>query len=417
VDVSAGVAGDMMLAALLDAGASLEVVQEAVDAVLPGAAALSTAPVLRAGLRGLKLSVAVAEQDQPHRRWHDLRIGLEQAPLADPVRRDALAVFAALAEAESRVHGSAVGDVHFHEVGAVDSVADVVGVCAAIHDLGIDRLAAGPIALGSGQVRTEHGILAVPVPAVLNLVPGWVVSGGGEGELATPTGVALITTLAEQVTAMPPMQVAAVGVGAGTRDPAGRANVVRVVVGEPVAAAAATMLSREVVIEANIDDLDPRVWPSVLAALFAAGALDAWLTPILMKKGRPAHTLHALTPEHHAGTVRRAMITHTSTIGVREIAVRKFALPRTWVPVEIGGAPVRVKVACEDGVILRATPEFDDVHALAERRGLPTQDVLAEVLAAAHASGLVRGKRLPGELDILRTSRRGTTAPSDTAPG
>jgi uncharacterized protein (TIGR00299 family) protein len=384
----------MMLAALLDSGASLAVVQAAIDAVLPRAATLSVAPVARAGLRALKLSVSVDAQEQPDRRWRDLRVTLEQAPLADPVRRDALAVFTALAQTEGRVHGIAVEDVHFHEAGAVDSVADVVGACAAIDDLGIDQLSAGPIALGSGQVSTEHGVLAVPVPAVLDLAKGWIVSGGGSGELATPTGVALVTTLAQGVLSMPLMRVDAVGVGAGTRDRAGQANVVRVVLGEPVTDEALTSPSREVVIEANVDDLDPRVWPSVLAALMDAGASDAWLTPILMKKGRPAHTVHALTPEHRVGDVRSALFAYTSTIGVREIAVGKFALPRTWVPVDVGGATVRIKIAYQGEVILRATPEFDDIQELADQGGVPVQDVLAQAQAAANASGLVPGRRL-----------------------
>jgi uncharacterized protein (TIGR00299 family) protein len=392
IDVSAGVAGDMLLGALLDAGASLEVVKAAVDAVLPGAATLSVAPVVRAGLRAVKLSVDVAEQSPPHRRWRDLRSSIVEAELTEPVRRDTLAVFTALARAEARVHGTTEDDVHFHEVGAVDSVADIVGVCAARHDLGIDGLSAGPLALGSGRVRTEHGALPVPVPAVLELTRGWLVSGGGPGELATPTGAALITTLAQGVDSIPLMRVAAVGIGAGTRNPPDRANVVRVVIGSAGAPA-----TREVVIEANVDDLDPRVWPSVLAALLHAGAADAWLTPILMKKGRPAHTLHALTPAHRTAEVRGAMFRHTSTIGVRETTVDKIALPRTWRAVEVDGGKVRIKIAHQDDVILRATPEFDDVQSVADRRGAPIHDVLAEAAAAANALGLRPGQPLPGE--------------------
>lgn len=395
VDSSAGVAGDMVLAALLDAGASLDVVQAAVDAVLPQTATLSVEPVIRAGLRALKLSVGVAAVEQPDRRWRDLRATLERAPLSEPVRRNALAVFAALAQAEGRVHGIDVEDVHFHEIGAVDSVADVVGVCAAIDDLGIDKLSAGPIALGSGKVSTEHGILAVPVPAVLELTKGWIVLGGGSGELATPTGVALVTTLAQRAQSMPLMRVDAIGVGAGTRDPEGRANVVRVVLGDPLPDDAQMALTREIVIEANVDDLDPRVWPSVLVGLMNAGASDAWLTPILMKKGRPAHTVHALTPRHRLDDVRSAVFSCTSTIGVREISVERYALPRTWIAVAVGGATVRVKIAYLGDMILRSTPEFEDVQVLADRLGVPVQDVLAQALAAAHAAGLVSGRRLP----------------------
>lgn len=395
LDVSAGVAGDMVLGALLDAGASIDIVRAAVDAVIPGAVELSTASVVRAGLRSTKLTVSALDAAPPHRRWSDVRVLLERAELAGTIRRDALAVFTALAEAEGRVHGVAPADVHFHEVGALDSIADVVGACAAVADLHLGVIVAGPIALGSGEVHTEHGALPVPAPAVLEMVRGWMVSGGGSGELATPTGVALVTTLATANTSLPAMRVDAVGVGAGTRDTAGRANVVRVVLGEPASESAWAQTSSEVVIEANVDDLDPRAWPAALGALLDAGASDAWLTPILMKKGRPAHTVHALAPRERIPGLRQVMIEHTSTIGVREIAAGKFALPRMWVPVDVANGVVRIKIAYWENVILRATPEFDDASELATRIGRSVPEVLAQAARVADALGLAPGERLP----------------------
>lgn len=404
IDASAGVAGDMLLGALLDAGARLEVVQAAVDAVVSGAARLRIEPVTRAGLRATKLHVGVVANEGGRRDWAGIRRLLEQAELAEPVRRRALSVFGRLADAEARVHGIAADDVHFHEVGALDSIADIVGSCAALDELGVTALVGSPIAVGSGVVRTEHGELAVPVPAVAELAHGWSVVAGGIGELATPTGVALLTTLAAECGPLPALRVEAVGVGAGSRDPAGRANVVRVVVGEAAAAATAAAAGPDadepadvaVVIEANIDDLDPRLWPGVLAALLAAGASDAWLSPIVMKKGRPAHTLHVLAPTERMTALRHVVLEQTTTMGVRETAVRKYALPRAWVPVEIPGGSVRVKVADLDGLIVQATPEFDDAEALAARLGVPVRDVLAEVGAAAARLGLTRGAAVPG---------------------
>jgi len=315
VDASAGIAGDMLLGALLDAGASLDSVTAAVSAVVPGEVAVRTSTVARAGLRALKADVSSRLDDHPHRSWADIRTLLESAGLPPDVREKALTVFARLAQAEGHVHGINPDDVHFHEVGSWDSIADIVGVCAALTDLGVARVTAGPVAVGSGRIRAAHGDLPVPPPAVLELARGWQVLAGGEGELATPTGTALVTTLAQECGPLPPLEITAVGIGAGGRDVAGRANVVRVVVGTPVVDASAT--SRMWVLETNVDDLDPRLWPTVLAALLAAGAADAWLVPILMKKGRPAHTLCVLARDPEREALRDAVFALTSTLGVR----------------------------------------------------------------------------------------------------
>ena len=397
VDASAGIAGDMLLGALVDAGASLAVAQAAVDAVIPAGVRLVASEVARAGLRATKVDVETLLEDHPHRSWRTIQELLRRAELAEPVRAAALAVFARLARAEGRVHGVAAEEVHFHEVGAWDSIADVVGVCAALDDLGVTRLTAGPVALGSGRARAAHGDIPVPVPAVLELAAGWrVLAGGtGTGELATPTGMALVTALAEECGELPPLLLETVGVGAGTRDTPGRPNVVRVVVGR---ADTSTAVATEAVLEANIDDLDPRLWPGVLTALLEAGASDAWLSPILMKKGRPAHTLHVLAPRERVAVLRELVFQQTSTIGVREAAVSKVALDRSWVRCTVlGDEQLPVKVAHRDGLIVRATPEFEDVAALAARRGLPVGTVLTAAVAAAVARGLVPGATLPAD--------------------
>ncbi len=384
IDASAGVAGNMLLGALVDAGASLNAAQAAVDAVIPGSVRLTASPVQRAGLRALHADVVPLVDNPPHRTWRDLRDRLTGKPLA---------VFTRLAEAEGRVHGIDPGDVHFHEVGALDSIADVVGVCAALDDLGVTGVSAGEVALGSGRVRTAHGELPVPAPAVAELARGWRVRAGGDGELATPTGLALLRTLAATDEDLPAMTVDAVGVGAGGRDTPGRPNVVRVLLGAP----AGDRVEPAVVLEANVDDLDPRLWPGVLTGLLDAGASDAWLVPILMKKGRPAHTLTVLCPPDRTAALRTRIFAETSTLGVRESPRTKVALDRMFVPVAVGGGTVAVKVGSADGVIVQVMPEFDDVAALARDTGRAARVVLAEAQAAAAAAGLKTGRKVPAD--------------------
>jgi pyridinium-3,5-bisthiocarboxylic acid mononucleotide nickel chelatase len=387
----------MLLGALIDAGAPLPDVQAAVDAAVPDTVALQVSPVTRAGLRASKLEVELLADHVPQRRWSDIAAMLAGAGLAAPVRDMALSVFDRLAGAEARVHGVPMDDVHFHEVGAWDSIADVVGVCAALHSLEVTSVSAGPVSLGSGRVRTAHGDLPVPVPAVLELSAGWEVTAGGQGELATPTGMALVRALATGCQPLPQMVVTGVGMGAGTRDTQERANVVRVVIGERRRAAAGDgTRERLCVLEANVDDLDPRVWPHTLSELLRHGAADAWLTPILMKKGRPAHTLSVLCTQTRRDTLRQLVLELTSTFGVREHAVDRVALQRTWRPVQVRGREVRIKVSLDDtGRIMHATPEFDDVAALADAQQVPVRHVLDESAAAADAAGLKPGLLLP----------------------
>jgi uncharacterized protein (TIGR00299 family) protein len=301
--------------------------------------------------------------------------------------------------------------VRFHEVGAWDSIADVVGVCAAVEDLGVSEVVVSAIAVGSGSVHGSHGRVAVPVPAVLGLTVGWVVEAVGDGELATPTGVALLTTIATAQGPLPRMEVAAVGIGAGTRDVDDRANVSRVVVGSreperdehpgldvaPAGAAADEGLDESlmVVLEANVDDLDPRVWPSVLTALLEHGAADAWLTPIVMKKGRTAHTLSVLAQPADTTRLRDLVLAQTSTIGLRESRVRRWALARSWVDVDVDGQGVAVKVAHRHGRIITVTPEFSAVESAAAALDRPVRDVLDHAMAAAVDAGLVPGGPAP----------------------
>jgi hypothetical protein len=394
VDATAGVAGDMLLAALIDAGAPLADLQSAVDAVMPESIWLASTLVSRAGMRATKVDVHPTVQDQALRSWRDIQALLEHADLAVQVREQARRVFGRLAEAEARVHGVTADEVHFHEAGGWDSIADVVAVCAALDWLGVTTMSCSVVALGSGRVGASHGDLPVPVPAVLEMSVGWRVLSGGEGELATPTGMALLTALCRESCDLPAMSVRAVGVGAGTADVPGRPNVVRVVLGDrtdstPVHPDDPVVMS---VLETNVDDMDPRVWPTVLASLLNAGAADAWLAPIVMKKGRPAHMLAVLTPVGRRDVLRRLIFELTSTIGVREVAVTRIALDRFWVPLPVAGGQVRLKVAHRGGEVVHATPEFDDAAEVAAQRSVPVRRVLEEAVAAAEREGFVPGR-------------------------
>lgn len=384
VDATSGVAGDMLLGACLDAGADIDAVQTGLDSLGLGIKVIAER-VVRGGL-GATLAVVAAPESPTHRRLADIRELLTR--LDGNIARRADAVFTALAEAEARVHGTAVADVHFHEVGALDAIADVVGVLAALDDLGVGQLSSSTIALGGGRATTLHGSIPVPGPAVLELLRlrGAPASGGPvDVELATPTGVALLTVLADEFTSMPLMRPDRIGTGAGTRELPGHANVTRLVLGS-VATAGDTRVESATLLETNVDDLDPRVWPSVLAELLSAGASDAWLTPILMKKGRPAHTLSVLAPPDRVDALETIVFEHTSTIGLRRTTTSKVALAREIITVEVLGERVRVKLARRQGRVVHATPEYEDVADLARRLERPVREILELARLAADAA-------------------------------
>ena len=391
IDASAGVAGDMLLGALVDAGADLGAVQAAVDAVVPGSVRLTAEQVVRGGQRATKVHVDALVEQHHHRHWTELRGMLERAELAGRTRELALACFGRLAEAEGRVHGIDPEEVHFHEVGALDSIADVVGCCEGVRLLGIDSIVATPVAVGAGTVRVAHGVMPVPVPAVAQLALGWpTVSAPGDlpgrepGELATPTGMALVRALADAAGPQPALVTRAVGVGAGTKDFPDWPNVVRVVLGEPGGAAASGTPERVTELACNIDDMDPRLLPGVLAALLDAGALDAWLTPIVMKKGRPAHTLHVLCVADLADPLTDRIFATTTTLGVRRYAdLHRSVQQREIHTLEVAGQPVRVKVSTWHDEVRNVTPEFDDVAGAARVLGVPEKQVLDRAREAA----------------------------------
>ena len=384
LDCSSGASGDMLLGALVGAGVPLATIDAAVQAVAPEPIRVSAESVTRGGLAAAQVRVEVKESET-HRGLGDIRALLDAAPLDDRVRTRALDVFTRLATAEAAVHGTSVDEIHFHEVGALDAIADVVGACAGLVHLGIDSLTSSTIALGGGSVASAHGRLPVPPPAVAELLRG-VPSAGGptDRELCTPTGAALVTTWASAYGPQPPMRVDAIGIGAGGHDLAGHANVLRLFVGEAAESTTSPSdaESQQLVLEANVDDLDPRLWPAVLDRILAAGAADAWLTPILMKKGRPAHTLSVLTDADCRADVLAIVFAETTTIGLREHTVGKVALDREIRTVDVGGRSIRVKLARHESVVVNAQPEYEDVVAAATALGRPVKAVLADAVAA-----------------------------------
>jgi uncharacterized protein (TIGR00299 family) protein len=397
---AAGVAGDMLLASLVDAGAERLAVMDAWGALGVGGYAATWERVERCGVSSLWTNLVVdvphhgrddgAEHHrdgQVHRPAGEVIAMIADAPLTDRVRRDATAVYRALAEVEGEVHGIDPEQVELHEVGALDSILDVVGVCAALADLGIDRIVHSPIAVGHGTVRTRHGTLPNPVPAVARLLARRAATAVGLDttmETATPTGVALVTVLGE-CAPMPPMRVTATGFGAGTADPADRPNVVHATVGEQAPSIPRASGSESLVqIETNVDDVGGEVLAHVIARAIEVGARDAWATPIVMKKGRPAHTVHALCDDALLGEVQRVIVEETGSLGSRAWQVRRWPEVRHELVVEVDGRRVRIKVADH-----RLKVEHDDALVVARASGRPLRDVIAEAerLAADARSG------------------------------
>ena len=313
-----------------------------------------------------------------HRTFRDVRAQLTSADLPERVRARSLATFVALAQAEAHIHGVAVDEVHFHEVGALDAIVDVVGTCAALELLGVDAVWTSPVRVGLGTVTADHGELPNPAPAVLALLAAGGI--GVEGvpspiELATPTGCALLAGLASGCGPLPAMTPHRIGYGAGSHDPTGRANVVQVVIGEaaPTTATVAGPGQPMVELSANVDDATGEVLAHAVGAMLAAGANDAWITPIVMKKGRPGHTLHALADPALAGAVGAVLVAESGTLGVRASTVARWPQRRDEVVVEVNGQAVRVKRAGH-----RAKAEHDDAARAAAALGRPLREVLSE---------------------------------------
>jgi uncharacterized protein (TIGR00299 family) protein len=387
IDAGNGCAGDMLLAALVDAGAGLDDILAGLARLRIDEIGLAERVVRRHGLRARHV-VVTAPETAHGRHLADILGLIEAAALPQPASRFATAVFSGLADAEATVHGIEPARVHFHEVGALDAIVDVVGCALGLHALGLldATVTVSPIAVGGGTITAAHGRLPVPPPAVLELLTraaAPIAAHPATRELCTPTGAALLVTLADAYGPMPACVPIKVGVGAGTADPPGHANVVRVVIGDDTQRAPAWVSTSMIVVETTVDDLDPRLWPEVLAVLRDAGAADAWCAPVTAQKGRPGVLLTVLAAEDRVDGICAVIFAHTSTLGVRLHPVRRRSLPRDSVTVDYRGLPVSVKRGYLDGTVVTAQPEYEEAKAAAAATGQPLRRVLDEVRAAA----------------------------------
>lgn len=384
---SAGVAGDMVLAALVDAGADPVYIADVLAGLAVDDYALTFEPTQRCGVASTRAIVAVHDlhgdaSAHGHRPWRTVRTLIETADLPSDIATKALSVFERLATVEATIHGVAIEDVEFHEVGSTDAIVDVVGVCAALASLRVDHVTCSPIAVGHGSVDTAHGRLPNPAPAVARLlaenhVP--VVGLDDETELSTPTGVALMVALADHFGAMPSMKVDSAGFGAGSRDRPNRANVVSVAIGESTETGPSSERGQSVrLLETNVDDISGEIVAHTIARLLEAGAHDAWATPIVMKKGRPAFTIHVLCEPSRSDTLATILVGETGTLGLRGSLIDRWPQQRIDTVIDVAGHSIRVKRTPQ-----RVKVEFDDAARASEALGLPVREIISRAERAA----------------------------------
>ena len=381
-DCFSGCSGDMILGALVDAGLPIDELQAAIAGLGVPGIALTAESVKRGAFRGTLVRVATEERGHPHRHLADIRRILDAADIPADVRADATRIFQRLAEAEAAAHGIHIEKIHFHEVGALDAIADIVGAAWGIRRLGIEAILISPINLGSGFVKGAHGTMPVPAPGTAALLAGFPAYGSETPmELTTPTGAAILTTLACGSGPMPAMTVARTAYGAGQRDLGTQPNLLRLIVGE---SAARHERDQVAVLEANIDDMNPQFFEPLLERLFEAGALDAFLSPLLMKKSRPASLLTVLAEPEHAERLVALILGHTTTFGVRTYTASRWKRSRDFVTVATEYGQVRIKRGLDGGRVTILSPEFEDCRRLAKVAGVSVQAVYEAAKRAAH---------------------------------
>jgi hypothetical protein len=399
-DCFSGASGDMILGALIDAGVPLEDLRRALGSLAIDRDAVWTERVDRAGIAATQFHVrgespvldhahdhahqhrrsAAAVHHHTHRSLAEIGRLIDASSLSEAGKSRAKQLFGTLGEAEAAIHGTAIDNVHLHEVGALDSIIDIVGAVYALEALGVDRVVASPLNVGSGTVRSAHGVYPVPAPATIRLLQGApIYSGPQEAELVTPTGALVISSYAASYGTIPPMRVQKIGYGAGSRDFPETPNVLRVLIGEADATAS---LHSVVMIEAEMDDMNPQIFGVLMDRLLAEGALDVYYTPIQMKKNRPGTLLSIVASPDARQRLTDIVFRETTTIGVRFSELRRECLDRETVTVETRFGRVRIKVARRNGEVLNASPEFDDCARLAADRRVPLKDVQAAALKA-----------------------------------
>ncbi|HEY2547588.1 MAG TPA: nickel pincer cofactor biosynthesis protein LarC [Candidatus Acidoferrum sp.] len=391
-DCFSGISGDMTLGALVDAGCPVELLRGELGGLEVPGWELTAEKVWKNGMAATYVTVKTVDQSK-HRSLSTILEILEKSSLAAGVRERAAAIFQKLGEAEARVHDVALEKIHFHEVGAVDAIVDIVGACVGFAALGIEKFACSALNVGGGTAEMAHGVLPVPAPATARLLQGApTYSNGVQKELVTPTGAAIVAALCGTFGPQPPMSVSAIGYGAGTADLEGQPNVLRIMIGEAVGAgkgeekraqaeACATGFDEEIaVIEANLDDMNPQIYGYFLEKALGAGALDVYTTPVQMKKNRPGTLLTVLCKPGDTDALMNLIFAETTTFGARSYRAQRRVLPREWISVRTSLGEVRIKVSRVNGHIRHAVPEYEDCRKLAEEKKVPLQVVIAEAL-------------------------------------
>jgi uncharacterized protein (TIGR00299 family) protein len=384
-DCFSGASGDMILGALVDAGLEVERLQAAILGLGVGGIRITAEQVKRGAFIGTQVRVRTDEHGQPHRHLKDVEAILDRATIPEPVRTDVKQIFRRLAEAEAKVHGTRPDRIHFHEVGALDAIADIVGAAWGIRQLGLECIHVSPINLGGGFIQAAHGKMPVPAPGTAALLAGVPAYGSDiPAELTTPTGAAILTTLATAFGPMPAMTVNRVAYGASQRDLREQPNLLRLIVGEQ-----AGDLDRDqiTILEATIDDMNPQFFEPLLDRLFEAGALDVFLTPVIMKKSRPGTMLTVLAEPAAADPCVSVILTHSTTFGVRAHTANRWKLPRDIITVTTPYGSVRVKRGFTGDRITILAPEYEDCRRLGQAAGVPVQAVYDEARRAAGQQG------------------------------
>jgi hypothetical protein len=381
-DCPAGAAGDMILGALVDAGAPFDRLRDTLHGLAVPGWELTRREVMKGAFRATKVDVEIDQAaHHPHRALADILAILDASSLDAAIRERAGRIFRRLAEAEARMHGTTVDRVHFHEVGAIDAIVDVTGAVVGLALLGVDAVHVSALPIGGGFVDGAHGRIPIPGPGTAELLRGFpVVDTDVRAELVTPTGAAILTTLAAGAGRMPAMTVSAVGYGAGTRDLPSMPNVIRCFVGDATGAGATETIAQ---VETTIDDMSPQLYEPLMDRLFEVGAVDVFLTPVVMKRSRPGIVLTALCPPGHVAAVERVLFEESTTIGVRWSEWRRTPLAREIVTCQTAYGPIPVKVSRLDGRVVTVTPEFADVTRIARAKGRPVREVLDQARADA----------------------------------
>ena len=378
-DCYSGISGDMILGALVDLGVDLKKIRAGLKTLgLSKEYEIKSRIVKRGLISGIKVDVVVKPVRRPHSRsFRDIKTLIDQSGLSPKIKSNAVEIFKRIAKAEAKVHHTSMDKVHFHEVGAVDSIVDIVGGVIGMDLLNVQRIISSPLNVGEGFVECAHGTLPVPAPATLKLLDGIpCFSTGIKKELVTPTGAAMIGFFSEKFQSLPRMKVLKAGYGAGDHVVEKTPNMLRVILGELEGQGEAQSMT---MVETNIDDMNPEFYEHVMELLFKAGAVDVTFTPVIMKKNRPAVTLSVMTPAEKTEKIARILLSETSTFGVRYYAVNRITLDREIQTLKTPYGPVKVKVGSLDGGILKFSPEYEDCKKIARREKLPIKKIYEDV--------------------------------------